>query len=212
MNALLVIDVQVDFLPGGALAVAEGDAIIAPIRELMLSGSFGVIVATQDWHPPRHVSFASAHPGHKPLDSIELYGHTQTLWPDHCVQDTPGAALHPDLPTARFSAIIRKGADPDCDSYSGFRNNWNAEGKRPRTGLAGYLEERGTREVYICGLARDFCCKWTAQDAAAAGFTAHLLWELTRPVQPAADDQVRRDLLARGVAVLMGRHVERARA
>jgi nicotinamidase/pyrazinamidase len=202
--ALLLVDVQPDFLPGGALAVAGGDEILAPLRALLHRDPFALYVATQDWHPRGHVSFASTHRGRQPFDVIELHGHEQTLWPDHCVQGTPGAALHPDLPWDRISAVIRKGADPDVDSYSGFRNNWDAAGTRPVTGLGGCLRERGVEELFLCGLARDFCVKWSAEDAAAAGFRTRVLWDLTRPVDPGSDERVRRDLERAGVAVLRG--------
>jgi nicotinamidase/pyrazinamidase len=200
-SALLVVDVQPDFLPGGALAVADGDAILAPLAALLARVPFGLAVATQDWHPPGHVSFASTHAGRRPFDVVQLHGHPQTLWPDHCVQGTPGAELHPAVPGGRISAVIRKGAQADVDSYSGFRNNWDAAGRRPPTGLAGYLRERGVEELFVCGLARDFCVKWSAEDAAAAGFRTTVLWELTRPVVAASDAQVRADLAAAGVRV-----------
>ena len=200
-SALVVVDVQPDFLPGGALPVPGGDAILEPLRALLERLPFGIAVATQDWHPRGHVSFASAHPGKKPFDVIEVHGHEQTLWPDHCVQGTPGAELHGALPWERVSAVIRKGAQRDVDSYSGFRNNWDAAGGRPPTGLAGYLRERGVEDVFVCGLARDFCVKWSAEDAAAAGFRTTVLWDLTRPVVPASDAQVRADLERAGVRV-----------
>lgn len=200
-GVLIVVDVQPDFLPGGALSVPDGAAVLAPIRRLLETRAFPLFVATQDWHPPGHVSFASSHPGREPLDVIALHGHDQTLWPDHCVQGTPGARLHGALPWAAVSAIIRKGTAADSDSYSGFRNNWDARGQRPGTGLAGYLRERGVETVHVCGLARDFCVKWTAEDAAAAGFRTTVLWDATRPVVPASDDAVRADLERAGVAI-----------
>ena len=199
--ALILVDIQYDFLPGGSLAVPDGDWILEPVRELMERDVFGLYVATQDWHPSGHVSFASSHPGRSPMDVIQLHGHEQTLWPDHCVQGSTGAELHPSLPWNMVSAIIRKGTDPDTDSYSGFRNNWNSAGERPPTGLAGYLRERGVREVFVCGLARDFCVKWTAEDAVSEGFEATVLFDLARPVDPASDDRVRADLERAGVAV-----------
>jgi len=199
---LLLVDIQPDFMPGGNLPVAEGDHIVAPVTELLGSDRFKHCVATQDWHPRGHVSFASQHEGRQPFDVIELYGHDQTLWPDHCVQGTPGAALHPDVPWDRLSAIVRKGQDRDADSYSGFRNNWNPRGERPPTGLAGYLRERGIEDVFVCGLARDVCVKWTAEDAAETGFRTYVLWDLTRGVDPSADQQVRADLEQRGVMVI----------
>lgn len=200
-TALLLVDIQPDFMPGGALEVGDGDQILAPVRELMDRDLFSLNVATQDWHPAGHVSFASSHAGHEPFESIELYGHPQTLWPDHCVQGTPGAELHPDLPQERIAAVIRKGMASDSDSYSGFRNNWNPQGERPSTGLGGYLRERGIRDVVVCGLARDVCVKWTAEDAAEAGFGVTFLWDLTRAVDPAGDDQVRSDLEKAGVRI-----------
>lgn len=200
LKALLLVDIQPDFLPGGALAIRDGDAILEPVNRLLARAAYDLCVATQDWHPERHVSFASTH-GRQPFEVIELYGHPQTLWPDHCVQGTPGAELSPRVDWNRIDAVIRKGSDVDADSYSGFRNNWNARGERPTTGLAGYLRERGVGVVDLCGLARDFCVKWSAQDAAAAGFRTTVLWDLTRPVDPASDPGVRRDLEASGVVV-----------
>jgi nicotinamidase/pyrazinamidase len=199
--ALIVVDLQPDFMPGGALPVAGGDRVVEPIARLVRSGGFGLVVATQDWHPPGHASFASAHPGKQPFDVIMLHGHEQVLWPDHCVQGTAGAALHQGLPLDRVDAIIRKGTDPGVDSYSGLRNNWDARGERPPTGLAGYLRERGMTDVTVCGLARDYCVKWTAEDAADAGFRVRFLWELTRSVDPAGDDRVRADLVTHAVSI-----------
>jgi nicotinamidase/pyrazinamidase len=201
-RALLVVDVQNDFLPGGALAVPDGDAILSPLRSLMLSGAFELIVATQDWHPQRHISFASSHLGHQPMDTIRLYGHEQTLWPDHCVQDTQGARLHPGLPWNKAAAIIRKATDPTTDSYSALRNNWNPSGRRPPTGLTGYLKNHGVREVSICGLARDFCVRWSAEDAVKDGFRVSVIWDLCRSIDPLSDEQLRRRLKARGVKII----------
>jgi nicotinamidase/pyrazinamidase len=201
-SALLVIDVQPDFLPGGSLAVAEGDRVIPGIRALMESGSFGVQVATQDWHTPGHASFASSHDGRRPFDLITLHGHEQVLWPDHCVQGTRGAELHPDLPWDRLDAVIRKGSDPAVDSYSGFRNNWGPGGDRPPTGLTGYLRDRGVDRVYLCGLARDYCVRWSAEDAAEAGFETFFIWDLTRSVDPSGDEELRAKLEGRGVQII----------
>lgn len=200
-TALLVVDIQYDFLPGGSLAVGCGDAILEPLCALVESGRFPLIVATQDWHPPGHVSFASSHPDHRPFDVIDLYGRPQTLWPDHCVQGSPGARLHDDLPLGPVAAVIRKGMDPEVDSYSAFRNNWDRDGRRLPTGLAGLLRERGVEEVWVAGLARDFCVLWSAEDAADEGFAVHLLWDLTRPVDPGSNDRVRAALGARGVRI-----------
>ncbi|ABA56801.1 Nicotinamidase [Nitrosococcus oceani ATCC 19707] len=199
---LLLVDIQPDFLPGGGLPVADGSQIIEPVRLLMESDKFCHYVATQDWHPPGHVSFASSHPGAEPMATLEINGYAQTLWPDHCIQGTSGAELHGDLPWEKVAAIIRKGTDPESDSYSGFHNNWNSAGERPATGLAGYLRERGIEELFICGLARDVCIKWTAEDGANAGFNVYVLWDLTRPVEPSSDDQVRRELIAHDVKII----------
>ena len=197
--ALILVDVQPDFMPGGALACHEGDAIIDGIDQLLRQRRFRHVVATQDWHPRGHVSFASTHPGRAPFEQIELYGQPQTLWPDHCVQDTAGAQLHPAIDWSTLDAVIRKGGDPRVDSYSGFRENHDPDGNRPATGLAGWLRERGVQEVFVCGLARDVCVLWTAQDAMTLGFRAHLLWDLTRPVTPASDAATRTTLQAQGI-------------
>lgn len=200
-TALIVVDMQPDFMPGGTLEVPEGDEIVRPVAELMRKAPVGVCVATQDWHPRGHVSFASSHRGHRPFESIEYHGASQILWPDHCVQGTPGAELHGDLPQEPIDAVIRKGMNPDSDSYSAFRNNWNPKAERPPTGLASYLRERHIESVMICGLARDVCAKWTAEDAAEAGFDTTLLWDLTRAVNPDDDGQVQEDLLQAGVRI-----------
>ncbi len=183
-DALLVIDVQPDFMPGGLLAVAEGDRVVAPIAAIV--PKFTVVVATQDWHPVGHRSFASSHPGKQPYDTVTLHGAPQTLWPDHCVQGSPGAALHADLPNAPLSLILRKGTHEGVDSYSAFRENVGPGGVRAATGLAGWLRERGVTRVFLCGLARDFCVRWSAEDAVAAGFEAIFLDDLTRSVFPDA--------------------------
>jgi nicotinamidase/pyrazinamidase len=201
-SALLVVDIQPDFLPGGALPVEHGDEILDGVAGLMRSDRFRLRVATQDWHPPAHVSFASRHEGKEPYDRIQLYGHEQILWPDHCIQGTPGAELRRGLPWERVDAIIRKATDPVVDSYSAFRNNWNAVGERPATGLGGYLQDRGIETVFICGLARDFCVKWSAEDAIAAGFRAYVLWDLTRAIYPEADEENERSLRELGVEIL----------
>lgn len=207
-RALVLVDIQPDFMPGGALPVEEGDEILSGVRDLMESGRFDPMVATQDWHPPGHVSFASSHPGREPFEAIELYGHDQVLWPDHCVQGTAGAELHSNLPWEKVATTIQKGTDPAVDSYSGFRNNWNANGARPPTGLADYMKDRGVDEVVVCGLARDFCAKWTAEDAADEGFDVTFIWDLTRPVDPSSDDAVREELEAKGVRVIAALELE----
>jgi nicotinamidase/pyrazinamidase len=169
-EVLLVVDVQNDFCPGGALAVAQGNAVVAPINNLI--ADFTHLVLTQDWHPPGHRSFASAHPGRKPFERIEMPYGPQTLWPDHCVQDTPGAAFHAGLHIAKAELILRKGFRRDVDSYSVFFEN----DKRTATGLGGYLQERRLRHVHLAGLATDYCVAWSALDARNLGFdvTVHL--------------------------------------
>jgi len=203
--ALLVVDIQPDFFPGGALPVARANEILPPLRKLMNSRSFHVIVAAQDWHPRGHISFASSHRGRKPLETIDLYGHEQTLWPDHCVQGTPGAELHRGLPREKATTIIRKATDSATDSYSAFRNNWNSRGNRPPTGLSGYLKDRGVDEVFLCGLALDFCVRWSAEDALQEDFRTFVIWDLCRSIDPSSDAAVRSDLVRRGAKIISTR-------
>ena len=200
-TALIVVDLQPDFMPGGALPCHEGDAIVADISALLRQRRYRTVVATQDWHPPGHASFASSHPGRRPFEQIRLHGQPQTLWPDHCVPGTPGAALDPRVDWSAADLVLRKGTRPQVDSYSAFRENHGPDGTRPPTGLAGWLRERGIAEVHVCGLARDYCVLWTAQDAAAAGFRVRFLWELTRPVTPEGDAPTRAALEAAGIAI-----------
>ncbi len=175
-DVLIVTDPQRDFCPGGALAVPEGDAIMPVINRL--ARRFAHVVVTQDWHPPRHLSFASAHPGRKPFETIEVDYGPQTLWPDHCVQGAAGAAFHPALDIPHAELVIRKGYHPLIDSYSAFREN---DGKTP-TGLTGYLRERGLERVTLCGLATDFCVYFSAIDAREAGFEARVVLEASRAI------------------------------
>jgi len=179
MKALILIDIQYDFLPGGALAVPDGDAIIPVVNKLQ--PRFELVVASQDWHPPNHKSFASAHPGKQPFDVITLHGMQQVLWPDHCVQETPGAAFPDTLSTARIEAIFRKGTDPEIDSYSAFYDN----GHRKSVGLAGYLREKGVTTVYLAGLAAEICVYFTAMDSLQEKFITYYVEDAVRPlVQP----------------------------
>jgi nicotinamidase/pyrazinamidase len=204
-DALLVVDVQHDFLPGGALGVAGGDEIVAPIARV--AEAFRTVVATQDFHPAGHVSFASSHPGHAPYETIDLGHARQELWPDHCLAGTRGAALHPGLPDWALSLVLRKGTRRDVDSYSAFRENVGPDGRRPATGLAGWLRERGIRRVLVCGLARDFCVRWSAQDAVDAGLEAVVLDDLTRAVFPERAAEVDAALARAGVARALGADV-----
>jgi nicotinamidase/pyrazinamidase len=168
-DVLLVVDVQNDFIPGGALAVPDGDQVIAVINRI--APVFAHVVVTQDWHTPGHASFASRHAGKTPFDTIEFPYGTQVLWPDHCVQNTPGAALHKDLTVPHAELILRKGYREHIDSYSAFLE----ADRTTHTGLAGYLRERGLANVYLVGLATDFCVGWSAIDARGAGFSATVI-------------------------------------
>jgi nicotinamidase/pyrazinamidase len=159
MKALILVDIQNDFLPGGALPVKRGDEVIPVANKV--SGQFELVVATQDWHPRDHGSFAANHPGKKPGGVIDLNGLSQVLWPVHCVQGTPGAAFGPGLDVSRVARVFQKGVDPGIDSYSGFYDN----GHRRSTGLGEYLRGRGVDEVLVMGLATDYCVKFTALDA-----------------------------------------------
>ncbi|WP_433852780.1 bifunctional nicotinamidase/pyrazinamidase [Stenotrophomonas nitritireducens] len=200
-TALLVIDLQPDFMPGGALPCHQGDAIVPGIAALLAQRRYATVVATQDWHPADHASFASQHAGRRPFESIELHGHAQTLWPDHCVQGSAGAGLHPQVDWNSADLVLRKGSDRQVDSYSAFRENVGPRGDRPATGLAGWLHERGIAEVHVCGLARDYCVLWSAQDAAISGFRVRFLWELTRPVSPDSDEATRIALIEAGIGI-----------
>ncbi|MBC3349033.1 bifunctional nicotinamidase/pyrazinamidase [Pseudomonas sp. SWRI196] len=174
--ALVVIDVQNDFIPGGQLAVPGGDEIVPLINRL--GRSFRQVILAQDWHPAGHASFASSHPDKQPFDLIQLPYGEQKLWPDHCIQGSQGAALHPDLDLPHAQLIIRKGCNPDIDSYSAFME---ADRQTP-TGLTGYLKERGIDTVYMVGLALDFCVMFSALDARAAGFNALVVLDACRGI------------------------------
>jgi nicotinamidase/pyrazinamidase len=175
-DVLIVVDVQYDFLPGGALAVPDGDAVIPPLNRL--AQLFPHVVLTQDWHPEGHVSFASSHAGKRPFDTIELSYGCQVLWPDHCVHRSKGAEIARELEIPHAALIIRKGLNADIDSYSGFME----ADRRTTTGLAGYLRERGFRRVFCAGLATDFCVAWTALDARQAGFETCVIEDASRGI------------------------------
>ena len=182
MKALILVDVQNDFLPGGALAVPDGDKIIPVVNELL--PRFPISVATQDWHPANHGSFAANHPGKKNFERIDLNGLPQTLWPVHCVQDTPGAELSPGLQRKRIDKIFPKGTVAGIDSYSGLFDN----GHRQSTGLGEWLAAKGVTEVFVCGLATDYCVKFTALDAAHASFKTYFIADASRGVNLQPDD------------------------
>ena len=175
-DVLLVIDVQNDFLPGGALAVPDGDAVIAPINRL--AAHLPHVILTQDWHPPGHASFHATHPGKAPFDTADLHYGEQVLWPEHCVQGTRGAELAADLRAERAELVIRKGCHPGIDSYSAFLE----ADRRTRTGLGGYLAERGLTRLFLAGLATDFCVLWSALDARRAGFEVLVVEDAVRGI------------------------------
>lgn len=192
MEALILVDIQPDFLPGGALAIAGGDGIIPVVNSLM--PLFPLVVATQDWHPQGHRSFASAHEGKKPFEVIYLNGLQQVLWPDHCVQGTPGAELSNAIHLNKVEAIFRKGMDSGIDSYSGFYDN----GYRKATGLAGYLKARAVDRVFVVGLAADFCVYYTALDALKEGFETVIIEDATKPIDVQGFEKAKKDLTAKG--------------
>lgn len=196
MRALIIVDIQNDFIPGGSLAVPHGDEIIPVVNTLQKS--FDLVIATQDWHPADHKSFASNHPGKRPFDATTLHGLEQVLWPDHCIQGSPGAEFHPDLNLNRVEAIFRKGMDPEIDSYSGFYDN----GHKKSTGLAGYLIERKVKSVYVCGLAADYCVFFTAKDALHERFDTYLIEDATRPIDADGFEKAKSELIALGGKVI----------
>ena len=175
-DALIVIDMQNDFCEGGALAVAGALATVPVVNRLI--GRFDHVVLTQDWHPPGHASFASAHEGAQPCSSVPFSYGPQTLWPAHCVQGTPGAAFHPELDVTKAQMVVRKGYHPGIDSYSAFREN----DRTTRTGLEGYLKERGLTRLVLCGLALDYCVAWSALDARQAGFDVAVVQHATAAI------------------------------
>ncbi len=201
-RALIIVDVQNDFIPGGALPTKNGGEVVPVVNELQ--PQFELVVATQDWHPQNHMSFASNHPGKKPGDVIDLDGLQQVLWPDHCVQRTWGAQFHRDLDMDRIAKIIRKGTDPQIDSYSGFFDT----GRRKATGLEEYLREHAVTDVFIGGLATDYCVLWTARDAKSLGFTTHVIAEACRGVElkPGDIERAFEEMRTSGIDVMRTTH------
>ena len=199
MKALILVDIQNDFLPGGALAVPQGDEVIPVANQLQ--AKFSLMAATQDWHPPNHGSFAANHPGKKVFEQTELGGLRRTLWPVHCVQDTPGADLAAGLNRERIARIFQKGTDPAIDSYSGFFDN----GHRRATGLGEWLKSKGVTDLYICGLATDYCVKFTALDAVSLGFKTHLFEDASRGVnlRPTDVKEAISEMQRAGVEILL---------
>ena len=198
MNALIIVDLQNDFLPGGALAVPHGDEVIPVANKLQRR--FNLLLATQDWHPPNHGSFATNHPGKKPGDRIMLDGIEQILWPVHCVQNTHGADFAPSFDTSRIAHVFHKGIDPLIDSYSTFFDNAH----RRRTGLGEYLKERSINDIYLLGLALDYCIKYSALDARQLGFNTHIILDGCRGIGLEPDDIDRAiDEIKRAGAILL---------
>ena len=185
VRALIVVDLQNDFMPGGALGVPDGDAVVEPANRLMKRFEF--VVATRDWHPPGHGSFASRHPGHKPGDTIDLHGVDQVLWPDHCIENTSGAMFQAGLDQSRLRKVFHKGTDPRVDSYSCFFDN----ARRRDTGLADYLRENDVREVYLLGLATDYCVKFSALDGVESGFAMRVIEDGCRGIDLTPGDVAR---------------------
>ncbi|MCF8226587.1 MAG: bifunctional nicotinamidase/pyrazinamidase [Bacteroidales bacterium] len=202
MKTLVIIDVQNDFLPGGSLEVPGGDEIIPVINRIQ--DKFGLVIATQDWHPANHISFASNHEDKQPFDEIEWKGMTQVLWPDHCVQDTPGAGFHTALNMTQVEAIFRKGMDRQLDSYSGFYDN----GHEKSTGLAGYLRERDAKELFFCGLAADVCVWYTILDACKEGFSVTLIEDATKPINEEAFVKIKEEMKSLGAALITSDEIE----
>lgn len=198
MNALILVDIQNDFCPGGALAVPDGDEVVAVANRL--SSSFELVVATQDWHPADHKSFAANHEGRSPGEMIELEGLEQILWPVHCVQQSNGAAFRDDLVLERVARVFQKGTDPLIDSYSGFFDN----GRKRGTGLAAYLKGRNVTKVFVLGLATDYCVKFTALDAVREGFTTSLIPDGCRAVnlEPGDGERAIAEMKTAGVDII----------
>jgi len=205
-RALIMVDVQNDFMPGGALPAVHGDEVVPVLNALQ--PRFELVVATQDWHPPNHGSFASNHPGHKPGEVVDLNGLPQILWPDHCVQHSHGAEFHRDLDRSRIDRIVAKGTDPAIDSYSTFFDN----GRRKSTGLEDYLREHGITDVYLGGLATDYCVLWSARDAVSLGFRTHVVADACRGVelQPGDIERAFEEMRSLGVNVLPASRVVEA--
>ena len=196
-DIFLVVDVQNDFCPGGLFPVPDGAEVLAPINRI--ARQFDNVILTQDWHPPRHSSFASSHAGRKPYESIETNYGPQTLWPDHCVQGTAGANLHPALDVPHAVLVLRKGFRPHIDSYSAFFEN---DRKTP-TGLAGYLRERGFNRVFLAGLSLDYCVRYSAEDAKRLGFAVAIFEDACRPFGTAGSlGEARRSFAKHAISVI----------
>ncbi|QXP63449.1 bifunctional nicotinamidase/pyrazinamidase [Polaribacter sp. HaHaR_3_91] len=196
MKTLLIIDVQNDFIPGGSLPVPNGDKIVSIINEIQ--PKFDLVIATQDWHPEDHISFASNHKGLSNFDKIEIKGISQTLWPNHCVQGSKGAELHPKLNTLKCETIFRKGTNKEIDSYSAFYDN----GHLKSTGLAGYLKEKGTTELFICGLAADICVYYSIRDAVKEGFNCFFIEDASEALDNEGFKKIKKEMVDMGVKII----------
>jgi len=201
MNALVIIDLQNDFMPGGALAVPGGDEIVPLINGLQ--ESFDLVIATQDWHPSGHASFASSHENKKEFEVIKLDGLDQVLWPEHCIQNSEGAEFHPDLNSSKIEAILRKGTDIKIDSYSGFYDNAHLKS----TGLAGYLREKKVERIYFAGLAAEYCVYFSIKDAISEGFECILIEDATRALDEGEFEKARIDILRKGGKIVSSREL-----
>ncbi|QNK78449.1 bifunctional nicotinamidase/pyrazinamidase [Winogradskyella sp. PAMC22761] len=193
MKTLLIIDVQNDFMPNGSLPVPNGHQIVPIINKIQ--PKFNLIIGTQDWHPSNHVSFASNHKGKSNFDEIEIHGKPQTLWPDHCVQGTKGAEFHPDLNTESFEAIFKKGTNKNIDSYSAFYDNRHLKS----TGLANYLKEKGTTELFLCGLASDICVYFSIYDAFKEGFNCTFIEDASKALDNEGFEKLKTEMVAMGI-------------
>jgi nicotinamidase/pyrazinamidase len=196
MKTLIIIDAQNDFMPGGPLEVPQGNLIVPVINQVQ--SYFDLVVATQDWHPKNHKSFASNHYNKKIFDKIILHEAQQTLWPDHCIQGSVGADLHKDIEPNRIAAIFRKGMDPEIDSYSGFFDN----NHQLSTGLSGYLKAKGISEVHFCGLAADICVYYSILDSVLEGFSAVFIEDASRPLYPDKFDDIKCEFAKFGVRII----------
>ena len=202
MNALVLIDVQNDFMPGGSLAVPNGDEIVPLINKLQ--DKFDLVIATQDWHPAGHASFATSHENAKEFEVIKLDGLDQVLWPEHCIQNTKGSDFHPNLQTSKVEAIFRKGTDEKIDSYSGFYDNAHLKS----TGLSGYLKEKKVEDLYFAGLAAEYCVYFSLMDALSEGFKSVLIEDATRALNKDDFEKARIDILRKGGAILNSENLD----
>lgn len=201
MKTLIIIDAQNDFMPGGSLAVPNGDKIVPIINRIQ--DKFDLVVASQDWHPETHISFVSNHPGKSTFQEISLQGQKQTLWPNHCVQETLGANFHPQLNTKPWEAIFRKGTDPKIDSYSAFYDN----GHQKSTGLAGYLKEKGSSQVFFCGLAADICVYFSIMDAFKEGFACFIIEDASQPLDAKLFETQKQEMAYLGIQIISSEEI-----